>query len=442
MKAYTPPLTNRRIPIACHLWTAITRHRKPKRRQVAWIAGTLTPVLLFMLCGCSSMALHKVYSGYSHTYADSVNQQLLLNLARLSQDEPPYFIQLGQMNSQFTFNSSAGFMPSQTRVNHPGGASTALIQDTVTLGGTVNAGAVESPTFQFVPLNGETFAQAITAPIPDKLFYTFYDQGFHADVLCRTMVAYVKITETLKDKTNVILYVNQPRAKTYPDFIRFCEDLRGAQTNQEVIVKDSIPDNAIRFTGLKLAEVQAAIAAGFTVTSAVGELNYSNYVLLPRKEYRLELRDSSTRLDAFQTNVYNAFTNRGVELHMRTFIATMYGVAKEEMYWDEFRNNLPNYWDGSGTFTNDEKGLKATIENASYSPNKVQFTSLRPIITLGKGRPRQAPHFSELYVVGDYDEDNHSHTSNRSVFSLLSYLFAELAIDPQKLPVQQLIQVR
>lgn len=67
----------------------------------------LVPVLA--LTGCVGTALRLASTHCSEAYGDAVNRQLLLNLARLSHDEPPYFIQVGQMNSQFTFNTTAGF---------------------------------------------------------------------------------------------------------------------------------------------------------------------------------------------------------------------------------------------------------------------------------------------------------------------------------------------
>src|SRR5439155_25264769 len=107
------------------------------------------PVILFS--GCASNTLRHAYSDYSEVYAESINRQLLLNLARLSNDEPPYFIQLGQINSQFTFNTPAGFTPSHASITHPSGALANIVQDNLTLGGSISVGATDSPTFQFVP---------------------------------------------------------------------------------------------------------------------------------------------------------------------------------------------------------------------------------------------------------------------------------------------------
>src|SRR5438874_12461263 len=93
---------------------------------------------LIFSCGCAGYRLHKTYADYSEMYARSMNDQLLLNLARLSHDEPPYFIQLGQMNAQFTLKTGLGFMPSHTG-NTPAARAadvgSSFAKDVLTLGG-------------------------------------------------------------------------------------------------------------------------------------------------------------------------------------------------------------------------------------------------------------------------------------------------------------------
>jgi hypothetical protein len=52
---------------------------------------------------------------------------------------------------------------------------------------------------------------------------------------------------------------------------------------------------------------------------------------------------------------------------------------------------------------------------------------------------------NETYSVGDFDgEDVYPTDSNqnRAVFTMISYLFSQTAINTQNLPVQQLIQVQ
>src|SRR2546421_10208994 len=102
------------------------------------------------LCGCAGYNLHRTYSEYSEMYAKSVNEQLLLNLARLSHDEPPYFIQLGQMNAQFTLKTGFGFTPSHTG-NTPAARAadvgSSFAKDAFTLGGSATLELTENPIF-------------------------------------------------------------------------------------------------------------------------------------------------------------------------------------------------------------------------------------------------------------------------------------------------------
>jgi len=71
--------------------------------------------LLSLICfsGCiNHSALRSDHVGYDEKYADSCNEQLLLNLARLANDDPVHFMQLGSISSAYTFSTGAGFNPS------------------------------------------------------------------------------------------------------------------------------------------------------------------------------------------------------------------------------------------------------------------------------------------------------------------------------------------
>jgi len=397
----------------------------------------LCPALLLVLTSCAGPALRHAYKDYSEVYAESLNRQLLLNLARLSNDEPPYFIQLGQINSQFTFNTSLGFSPSQARVKHPSANASDIVQDTLTLGGTVSAGAVEAPTFQFVPLNGDAFAQAINNPISDKLFYTLYDQGFHADLLVRTMVASVRYLDT---NGEYVLLVNHPYNPSYLSFLRFCEGLRDAQLNRDLLVKpvESL-DPPPTYRDVKLADALAALSAGYGMTN----FGSNAHALTPRKAYTLKPNGKSRELEMFDAEVSGAFRKGQLEFQLRTFIATMYAVAREEVYF-----KFPGGNTNEVRFSADAKGLVAAV---GPSPEVSSF-QVRPILTLTGFTQAERSSLSKVieldyhrktYTIGDDDKEGPlKSTHNRSVFSLLAYLFAQIAIDPQKLPVQQLIQVR
>src|SRR5204863_3378284 len=127
----------------------------------------------------------------------------------------------------FTLKTGLSFSPSHTRNVPVGPADKAasLAGDILTFGGNATLEMTETPIFNFVPLAGEQFAKAIDEPIPDKIFYTLYGQGWHADILTRTLVH--SITYEPKNGTPKTL-VNNPKNESYADFLTFCSGLFAA----------------------------------------------------------------------------------------------------------------------------------------------------------------------------------------------------------------------
>lgn len=68
-----------------------------------------------------------------------------------------------------------------------------------------------------------------------------------------------------------------------------------------------------------------------------------------------------------------------------------------------------------------------------YVLTKIEYSDL----TRYSDPTRYSDLTNQTYYVGDLKDE----TQNRTVFTLLSYLFAQAAISTQNLPVQQLIQV-
>lgn len=401
-----------------------------------------------LFTGCLGHALRKSYADYSEVYADAINNQLLLNLARLSRNEPPYFIQLGQINSQFTFSGSAGFGPSQVRTKNPGGNPAAVVQETVTMGGSIGAAVSETPTFQYIPLNGDIFAQAINAPLSDKLFYTLFDQGFHADLLLRTMVTAIVANKAGGPPE---IYENQPLSSTYSRFLSICNEIRRKQISHELIVGTfaTEPHGRLEFADAKLSEAVSAASAGFLVTNNGAGTPYA--AIRQSKQFGLVVPHGIEPT----TNAYATFTTQSEQtaqpsvthssysFRMRTFVSALYAASKEESYYENRRRE-------GGGITNDAAGLIMMVPNTA--PSGPRVFPVRPLLSL---RKMSGPHLSDLAMV-EYrglkfrvaDDSSISATPERPatdncrVFTLLSYLYTQIAIDPQKLPVQQFIQVR
>jgi hypothetical protein len=411
---------------------------------------------LALLSGCASpTALHHDYDDYSEVYADGNNKQLLLNLAREAHQDPEYFIQLASISSQYQFTTTAGFSPSATRTA-PAGTAGTFIQHALTLGGSVGAGVTQQPVFSFVPLTGSNFVQAIMSPISDKVFLTFYDQGWPANWVARTMLDSIEIKTNLS--TRVDVYVNDPADPTYPRFLDYCDRLRNMQFFRRLVVDRVNNDAPVVYRGQpKLSEVVSAVQAGLSVTSAIpaevtvrkagdglkfvtntNENEY--YAAFQCPPGFLETNMTLAKAQSFATN----YLNEQVTFKTRTFASIMNSVAAEESLFSRFVTNPP-LTTTNITFTKDPCGPVATVMG--------KF-KVRPIMRLqynDQERARLAKlvevkYQGEVYTVGDFPEGEevypYDYDQNRAVFTMISYLFSQAAISTQNLPVQQLIQVQ
>lgn len=210
--------------------------------QVILLAG------LFVLAGCKTPeigALEHSHQGYAEAYGAVNNDQMLLNLARMANGDPAYFIQLGTFSAQYQFNASLGFNPNNVQ-NSPGfypsssstpvgltpptfssgsisEATSEYTKDALTFGGSAMIGAQASPNFQFLPITGTNLTGFVFNPITDKVFLTLYDQGYSADTLARMMLS--EITTSSSDGSPET-FENNPYDPTYGRFLDTCDLLR------------------------------------------------------------------------------------------------------------------------------------------------------------------------------------------------------------------------
>ncbi len=210
-----------------------------------------------------------------------------------------------------------------------------------------------TPLFNFIPLNGPAFANTINTEIPTSLLFDYYKQGYHADTLIRTMVASVSIKDA---KGNVQILVNEPLNPSYKDFLIFCKKLSEAQLLHKVSVVACDPplpaDNSADKTSqqpltvydVKLSDVVAAKAAGFSVTNATAKDPANStpastnsagmaYDVKPtiNKINMLALTPGLSKDDPkLSEYIKDTFKDpNAVQYQMRTFEAAMYSTAKE-----------------------------------------------------------------------------------------------------------------
>lgn len=359
-----------------------------------WTRGcSLAALGIFVLCGCQGpRMMHSSFVEYSQAYAQTSNQQMLLNLARRANGHPAYFMQMGPINASYQFGATLGGSFSHS--------------DSFTSGGTLGFNLTEQPTFTFTPLSGSTFGNALFRPIDPHIFFSLYSQGVPGDILMRVLVQSITIPMPSGPKTfyNVI---DPDRPKNYQNFLTLAAFTRALQ----------------RFHLLTISPKRDSFVMA---TNAIEELAR----LSKRKPFKLDVDSGpTTPADGPVKGSTNGVGN--VSFTLRTFEQILSALANESRIFDHFVAADPTFL--------------ARIPKEERRPIlRIRAKELGRKIT----PPVASVYFQkEHYVIADtyrYDPKTSSNVAefwNRSVFDLLTELYVQISLDPNKLPVQQLIQI-
>jgi len=197
------------------------------------------------LTSCSGPVLHQQFRSFNSAYASTLNEQLLLNLARLENGHPAYYLAVGPINNKFSFGAEASgggsstLTDSQTHgtTESASGGVLGLVSRTVsTVGSTVNGATyggklsgTASPDFQFIPLNNEIVARQILEPISTDVFFTLYQQGYPIDQLFRMLIERIETTLPSGGELVLINSPTQGEPEVFARFLRTCAILREMQ---------------------------------------------------------------------------------------------------------------------------------------------------------------------------------------------------------------------
>ena len=224
-------------------------------RWLLYSCLTLGIAIAGLLSACAPAAFRQDFKGFNSAYGDMLNEQMLLNLARLDNGHPAQFLAIGSIDSRFTFTAGAtgGFNSADTHTQTLSGTDT-IVGKILTLTGrglanalsivtgenaSVNAAATSQPEFQWIPLNQEAVAKEVLQPMDPDVFYSLYQQGFPIDELLRVMVERI---ETTVPGQGVLILVNSPTAgslESYGRFLRVCEMLRELQSGGALVLESS-----------------------------------------------------------------------------------------------------------------------------------------------------------------------------------------------------------
>ena len=212
------------------------------KRAVFWLCFGSLPFLL----SCAAPTLRNQFGNYNEAYADALNQQMLLNLARLENGHPAYSLVFGSINNKYTFGSQTGvgttgnITDTKTTVDNSqvsggvlklvSGAFTKLFSTVFGYSANETITSTSNPEFQFIPVNNETAARQVLEPISTDVFLQLYQQGYPIDQLLRIMIERIE-TPRLPSGEHLVL-MNSPTCGTreyYERFLRACAILRTLQ---------------------------------------------------------------------------------------------------------------------------------------------------------------------------------------------------------------------
>ena len=187
-----------------------------------------------LLTSCASSTMHAHFRDYNAAYAEALNEQMLLNLARLENGHPAYYLAIGAIDDRVTVSGSAGvgatgtFTDSKSTAG-PSSAFTRLVQSVLGYNASGTVTRTINPEFQFIPLNNEAVAKQVLQPISTDVFFTLYQQGYPIDQLMRVLIE--RVETTLPNNQELVL-VNSPTRGTpesYGKYLRACAILRELQ---------------------------------------------------------------------------------------------------------------------------------------------------------------------------------------------------------------------
>ena len=177
------------------------------------------------LAGCTSIVpLDHVVVAYDMTTAESVERQLLLNIARARNNQPIHFTAVSSIAATYRVTTSAGIGPALT--GNRGGLVVPLL----------GTSAESSPTISIAPMQGDEFTQRLLTPFREAQLTLLLRQGYDVDSLLRLLGAEFRLD---RDGTGAAtIHKNRPSDREgYQTFRRVVAHLSAIQDQHALYVE-------------------------------------------------------------------------------------------------------------------------------------------------------------------------------------------------------------
>jgi hypothetical protein len=180
----------------------------------------LLALMLSALAACTSIGpgtMSRDRFDYSAAIAESWKQQMLLNMVKLRYSDAPIFLDIGQIVSGYTMQSTFSAIGN---IFSTSGVVPGVPNSSVGLG--AQGQFTDRPTITYTPLMGERFARSLMTPIPPPALMSLIQAGYPVDLILRLMVHAVNGIDNR--------YGGDARAsRADPEFYQLLERLRRIQ---------------------------------------------------------------------------------------------------------------------------------------------------------------------------------------------------------------------
>jgi hypothetical protein len=159
----------------------------PADRAVRGLLALLTLASLATGCTIGPHTVARDRFDYSGAVAESWKSQMLLNLVKIRYGDPPVFLEVGQIVSGYTVQSTFQASGNIFSFNTPGGFNPAGVPSS-SIGLGAQGQFTDRPTITYSPMVGERFARSFMTPVPPAAILSLIQAGNPADVVLRMMV--------------------------------------------------------------------------------------------------------------------------------------------------------------------------------------------------------------------------------------------------------------
>jgi hypothetical protein len=195
------------------------------------LAGAVTVAISACL---GPPVLERQVLGYDEVTKALDEKLLLLNIARVANQEPVHFTSTSSIAATFNWTTTLG----------AGGQVTESGKGTNFLNLNIGGSASENPTFSISPISGKEFTERVATPFQDTIFEFLVFQGGKINQAMRLMSAGIEVQKP--DGRFVRFIENDPRRPTeYEEFRRIAAHLQWLNDNRQLFVRPLVFDETL-----------------------------------------------------------------------------------------------------------------------------------------------------------------------------------------------------